>query len=336
MRRAWLKIIYGKKDITEDISPFLKSFTYNDVMSGEADDVNITLEDREELWQNAWLPQKGDTLKISILTKNWFYQDELEKELKLGSFEIDEIEISSPPNEVKIKGISIPDNAKIKGEDKNRSWEKTKLSVIALDIANGADMELFYDTAENPTLDRVEQVEQSDLAFLMKICKDAGLALKISDNKIIIFDEEKYEQAEPVKDIEKGGAAYLKSYSLRSKTCDVYAGCRVKYKNAKNKELIEFTHKIPGKSGKILQVNEEVANYSEAEKLAKKKLREKNKEEITVTMQIMGDFSLAAGLTINLKKFNVFDGKYIIDKATHSIGGGYTTTLDLRRCLDGY
>lgn len=331
-RRTWIKIIYDKTDISKDIAPYLTSFTYNDVMSGEADDVNITLEDRAELWQGDWLPVKGDTLTLSIMTKEG---EEEEKELPLGRFEIDEIEISAPPNEVRIKAVSVPDSSKLRGEEKTRSWEKTNLSVVAKDIAAGAEMEPFYDTTEDPKLERVEQAGQSDLSFLMKLCSNAGLALKVADKKIIIFDEYKYEQQEPVKTLTKGGDA-IKSFSLRSATREIYKACHVKYKKSKKKALIEYTFSLPGKTGKTLKINQEVSSIAEAEKLAKKKLREKNKEEVTVSMTVVGDFALLAGNTVSLAGFHSFDGKYIITKSSHNVGGGYTMGLELRRCLDEY
>lgn len=325
--RTWLKITYNKTDISTDIAPYLKSFNYNDVMSGEADDINITLEDRKELWQGDWLPDKGDTLTVSIMANK-------DKELPLGLFEIDEIEISSPPNEVKIKAVSVPNNSSLRGVDKSRSWEKAKLSVIAGDIAKNAGMALFYDTTEDSEIDRAEQSEQSDLSFLMNLCKDKGLALKVSDKKIIIFDEEKYEQSEPVKTVTK---SKLKSFSLKSSTREVYKACHVKYQQSKDKSLIEYIYTLPNKTGKTLQINEEVKSIGEAEKLAKKKLREKNKEEITVSMTTVGDFDLLAGNTLLLEGFHSFDGKYIITRGSHDIGNnGYSVSLDLRRCLNGY
>lgn len=332
-RRAWLKVTYNSKDISADLAPYLKSFSFNDVMSGEADDIQITLEDRQELWQGDWLPNKGDTLKVSIVTKAWELPTDGEKELPLGVFEIDEIRISTPPNEVKIKAVSVPNNSELRGVDKTHSWEKTKLSVIAQDIASGAGLELFYDTDDDPELDRAEQSEQSDLSFLMKLCKDKGLALKVSDKKVIIFDEEKYEHAEPVKTIVKSA---LKSFDLKSSTREVYKACHVKYQKSDTKELIEYTYTVPGKDGKTLQVNDEVKTIGEAEKLAKKKLREKNKDEITISLSLLGDFDLLAGNMIMLDGFHYFDGKYIITKGIHDIGSGYTMKLDLRRCLDGY
>ena len=332
-RRAWLKILYNKTDISNDITPHLKSFSFNDVMSGEADDISITLEDRAELWQGDWLPEKGDTLKVSIMTLNWRTANEGEKELPLGLFEIDEVEISKPPSEVKIKAVSVPDNTELRGTDKSRRWENTTLKTIAQDIADGAGMELFYD-GDDPSIDRAEQSQQSDLSFLSKLLKDHGLALKISDNKIIVFDEHDYEEAEPVKILRKSDLA---SFNLKSSTREIYRGCHVKYQKSDDDEIVEYTF-VPDeeKNGKMLEVNEEVDSVDAAEKLAKKKLREKNCNEVTVSMHLMGDYDLLAGNTVKLEGFHSFDGKYIITKGSHDIGSGYSMGIELRRCLDGY
>lgn len=332
-RRTWLKITYNQADISKDIEKYLKAFSFSDVMSGEADDIRITLEDTQELWQGDWLPSKGDTLCVEIFTRAWKNVDEEEKTLPLGLFEIDEIEISRPPSEVKIKAVSVPDNSELRGVDKSRSWEKTKLSVIARDIAIGAGLELFYDTDEDPEIDRAEQSEQSDLSFLMQLCSEHGLALKISDNCVIIFDEMKYEQADPVITITKN---MLESFTIKSSTREIYKACHVKYQNSSKKELIEYTFSLPDRNGKTLEVNEEVKSIAEAEKLAKKKLREKNKEEITISARMIGNFNLLAGNTVMLNGFHSFDGKYIIIRGSHEIGNGYKMGIELRRCLDGY
>ncbi|MEG2344099.1 MAG: contractile injection system protein, VgrG/Pvc8 family [Acidaminococcaceae bacterium] len=301
-------------------------------MSGEADDIQITLEDRQGLWKADWLPEKGDTLDVTIKTQYW--HGNTVKELPLGLFEIDELEASGQPEEVKIKAVSVPNNSALRGVDKSRAWEKTKLSVIAKDIADGAGMKLFYST-EDLEIDRAEQTQQSDLSFLMQLCRDKGLALKISDKQIIIFDEEKFEKAAAVGTIVKKSSA-LAGYSIRSQTREIYAACHVKYQNTENKEVVEATYTVPEKKGKTLEVNEEVKSIAEAEKLSKKKLREKNKDEITVSLTLVGADNMAAGNVFNLQGFGAFDGRYIVVKAGHTIGGGYVITVDMRRCLDGY
>ncbi len=333
-RRAKIKVSYNGKDISTDLAPYLKSFDFNDVMDGEADDISLTLEDMAELWESDWLPEKGSTIKAVIVLTGW--NGEEEKELNLGQFEIDEIELTGPPHEVKIKGVSVPDNNTLRGVEKNRSWEKVKLSEICQDIANGASMELFYDVGTDPELDRAEQTEESDLAFLQRLCRDNGYALKVSDNKIIVFDAVTYEAREAVATISREGSM-VKSYSITSKTRDVYKACHVKYTNTKTGETIEHTFTPDeSKAGKVLAVNEQVENVAEAEKLAKKKLREKNTDEVSVSLSMVGNVELLAGCTVNIKGFHSFDGKYIITNGSHTIGGGYELKLDLRRCLDGY
>lgn len=346
-RRISVIIKYNNKDISVDISKYLKSISYTDNLSGEADDLQITLEDKAGLWQSTWIPEKGALLDVMLQQKYWQTLSELPQSLRLGLFEIDEITSSGYPSEVQIKAVSVPDNNTLRGTERSRSWEKAKLQVIANDIASAAGMSLFWDTEENPVLDRAEQTEQSDLSFLYAICKDKGLALKISDKKIIIFDEAKYEAEKAKITIVKPGTVYKKEsgmkylfvgtgYSLRTKIRDIYAACRVSYQQGSSKSNIEATYTVAGKKGKTLQVNEQVESVAEALNLAKKRLREKNKDEVTGSLNMLGNFVLLSGVTVNLLGFGAFDGKYLITRASHDIGSGYMTNIDVRRCLNGY
>lgn len=346
-RRILTIIKYNNKDISADISKYLKSISYTDNLSGEADDLQITLEDKAGLWQSTWMPEKGALLDVMLQQKYWQTLSALPQSLRLGLFEIDEITSSGYPSEVQIKAVSVPDNNTLRGTERSRSWEKAKLQVIANDIASAAGMSLFWDTEENPVLDRAEQTEQSDLSFLYAICKDKGLALKISDKKIIIFDEAKYEAEKAKITIVKPGTVYKKEsgmkylfvgtgYSLRTKIRDIYAACRVSYQQGSSKSNIEATYTAAGKKGKTLQVNEQVESVAEALNLAKKRLREKNKDEVTGSLNMLGNFVLLSGVKVNLLGFGAFDDKYLITRASHDIGNGYTTNIDVRRCLNGY
>lgn len=346
-RRISAIIKYNNKDISVDISKYLKSISYTDNLSGEADDLQITLEDKAGLWQSKWMPEKGALLDATLQQKYWQTLSALPQSLRFGLFEIDEMTSSGYPSEIQIKAVSVPDNNTLRGTERSRSWEKTKLQVIANDIAIDAGMTLFWDTEENPVLDRAEQTEQSDLSFLYAICKDKGLALKISDKKIIVFDEAKYEAEKAKITIVKPGTVYKKEsgmkylfvgtgYSLRTKIRDIYAACRVSYQQGSSKSNIEATYTVAGKKGKTLQVNEQVESVAEALNLAKKRLREKNKDEVTGSLNMLGNFVLLSGVTVNLLGFGAFDGRYLITRASHDIGGGYTTNIDVRRCLNGY
>jgi hypothetical protein len=45
---------------------------------------------------------------------------------------------------------------------------------------------------------------------------------------------------------------------------------------------------------------------------------------------------LVAGVTVTVAGYGMFDGKYIIETATHSFTGGYGVSLKLRRVLEDY
>lgn len=49
-RRCLVIIKYNDKDISADLQQYLKNVSYTDNMSGEADDLQLTLEDKAGLW----------------------------------------------------------------------------------------------------------------------------------------------------------------------------------------------------------------------------------------------------------------------------------------------
>lgn len=334
-RRARVKCKYDNVDISQDIARFLKSFSVREVLSGEADSAEITLEDREALWRGDWFPERGAIMDITLVISDWEGEGD-NRELPLGKFEVDEITNTGPPNEAKIKLISVPNNTDLRGVERTRAWEQANLSRIVQDVAEGAGMQHFFDAPEDPVIERAEQSEETDLSFLQKLCKDAGLALKVTDKNIVVFDIAKYEAAEPVMTITKGKDNII-SFDCRTTIHEIYRACHVKYKHGKKGELIEYTFTDPHREkGRTLEVNEKVASIEEAEKLAKKKLREKNLDEVAVSLHMVGNFALLASNTVTLSGFHVYDGKYLITRSSHEVGSGYTTKAELRRVIDGY
>ncbi len=351
-RRIIPHIAYNGKDISEDLSNYLIGIDYTDELSGAADDLQLTLEDRDNLWLSDWFPEKGASLDAVLETRYWNGSTDMPQTVSLGTFEIDELECSAMPTTVRIKSVSVPDNTTLRGTERSRSWEKVTIKKVAEDIATEAGLELFWDTAEEPeTQDRIEQTEQSDLEFLQKLCDDNSLALKISEKQIVIFDEIKYEEADAVLNIVKSTELMAaekesnllpsyapSSWNFTSSIRDVYKACQVNYQNEDSKEKLTYTFTAPGKTiGKTLVINQQVKSQAEAEKLAKNELRKKNVEEIKGSFKMRGQLTISAGLTINIVGFGVFDGKYLITRVSHSIGrSGYTCSIEVRRCLEGY
>lgn len=335
MRQSQLKVVYQGADITKELG--VKTWTFTDNLSGSSDELRITVSDINNLWSNDWMPEEGTPLYATIVRTDWDDINGKSDKLDLGRFDIDEISGDGPVSTVTISCLSVPQNTSLRGEKKDRAWEKTKLSVIARDLANGAKLKLFYDTSDDPEYDRIDQAGENDLTFLLRMCNDAGLCLKVTNASLVIFDEVKYEGAPPAATITKGDKN-IKEYTWRRSLSGLYRSCRVEYSEALTGETFRYTYTAPQppNTARILKINERVQSVQEAERLARKKLREANRDGQVFNVTLIGDIGYLAGLTINVKGFGKADGKYIITKAVHNKSGGYTTRLDMRKVLVGY
>ena len=265
-----------------------------------------------------------------------------------GLFELDDVKASGPPSVVQIKGTSLAYNG-IRSTDNDKSWTNTSLKKIAYQIAKSHGMGLLWDFKKDKKYTRVEQSDQTDIAFLKKLCQDAGCALKIASNKIVIYDQSKYEQLKSIATITCGDKSYIKWSLTTGEGETEYDMCTVKYTNPKTGKAITGSYKSEEWKKKekeqadkdsedrdqpeVLVIrNEKVSTVAEATALAEKRLKLANKFERKVTLTMMGNPNYCAGMTMQLKKFGYWSGKYMISKCKHDVStSGYTTTLTLRR-----
>lgn len=284
--------------------------------------------------------QKGtDPRLVSavLVQKNW---NDTGKDVTLdfGTFEIDSVDMSGPPDKVTVKSTSIPYTSKLRMEKKSRAWEKYTLKGIGQQIADESGLKLMYEAHDNPQYKRKEQVQTSDIKFLQGLCHAAGMALKVTTMTIVIYDAAEYDGKPAIKTFTKGSSDII-SYKFGTKLTDTaYTSCHVSYTDPDTKETIEYTY-TPDSSigtGQVLEVNEKVSSTEEAKTLAKKRLREKNTQEYTGSLKVVGDVSLVAGVTIKVKGFQQFDRKYKVTQARHSLLNGYTVDLSLKQVLEGY
>ena len=291
----------------------------------------------KETVEKAEKTAKTKMMKAVLIQKNWNGTGK-DATLDCGTFEIDSVDMSGPPDKVTLKGTSIPYTSKLRTEKKSRAWEKYTLKGIGQQIANESGMKLMYEASDNPKYKRKEQIQTSDIKFLQTLCHAAGMALKVTTMQIVIYDAEEYDKKPAVKTFKKGSGDII-SYKLGTRLTDTaYTSCHVSYTDPETKETIEYTYTPDSKmgSGQVLEINEKVRTKTEAKQLAKKRLREKNTQEYTASIKVAGNVALVAGATVILKGFQQFDRKYKVTTAKHSLIGGYTTELTLKQVLEGY
>lgn len=335
-RRTVLKLRYNHHDVTEELQKYLLDWTFTDNLSGEIDSFDMNLSDKDMLWTGKWFPAKGSLINPIIIRNNW--QD---KEIltRLGKFEIDEIKGKGFGTTISIGALAASDNSSLRGEDKNHVWEKVTIKTVMSDIAKRNKMKLVWQVTENPKKDRIEQENETDLKFIYRLCKDNGYCLKLANNTIVVMDESDYEKQSAVTDIRRLSLPKDKikvlDYSFTTSATGTYKACRVQHYDSKKKKRIAATFTAPKakKVDRTLVVKEEVKSQAEALRLAKKKLREANKNATTISLEIFTSMHIDAGMTFNLKGFGTLNGKYIVTKYKVKPN---SQSIDLRRCLEGY
>ena len=213
---------------------------------------------------------------------------------------------------------------------------------IANEMAKKNGMKSQFLAKKDPEYKRVEQYRCSDIDFLSQLCHDAGLSLKCTDGKLVIFDQKEYEGKDSAWTVTKDDKSYIKWSHTLGQAGTQYASCRVSYvgPNGKPIEGIAYVKDYDAKSktNQQLEVYAPVTSKTEAKELAAKKLRLHNKFERQVGFTYHGDPGKVAGLTFETKSFGPWDGKYIVKQAKHTVtgSGGYTTQVSGRHVLGGY
>lgn len=354
-RQAYLRVLWGKdkESMTSYINPDLLSFSYSDKDGDEADEISIELKDELGKWAGSWSPEGGMVLQAFIASGT---PSSKGPELNCGTFFVDGMDFNGPPRTVSIKAVSIPLDVSVRRLVKSRAWEKQSLSAIAKKIADESQIELLFDSEDDPTFDRQEQSRESDLKFLKRICNENGLSVKVTDQQLAVFSKSKYENKAPVAVLTIGQSEIL-SFRFSQSHSEKYRSVTVKYRNqnlkvegtfggknmfdkygrptkqTNNPAVLEYTAKDPdaNESAQEYQWKKRVNSVAEAKRLAEAKLRELNAKSLTGDITVVGNPLFVAGEVIKLEGFGSFDGNFYIDSAVHSLGSGYTTSLTVHQ-----
>jgi phage protein D len=214
-------------DYYSSLAPFNLALSYSDNI-GKADDLQLELHDIERRFIADSFPLKGAAkIEVAILCMHWRFTGD-NQTLDCGLFEIDDVSFKGPPNRVSIKANSIPHSSTVKGENKTRAWEGKSLNQIVEEIAGENQLEVEWDTEENPRFKRIDQNDQSDLEFIQKQADETGLVLKIKRGSIKVFSEKEYELKEPAFTLRYGGAGIL-TWGFSTKTADTAKEAEVEF-----------------------------------------------------------------------------------------------------------
>ncbi len=335
------RIIYEGKDISADISPYLLSVGYTDRLSGESDELELRLEDTDGRWRGDWYPGKGDSLAVSI----GYAGQEL---VSCGSFEIDEIELSFPPDEVSIRALATGISVSCRTR-KSHGYEKTTLAGVVRVVCGRLGLTPAGEVADIP-IDRVTQYQESDLAFLTRLAGEYGHTFKISGKTMIFQRRDGVLAAESARTFRREDVS---SCRFRDTLKGIPQKVKIKKQDAGTKTLkvygkdgddrlavvgsTEQARKQRGRASKTASGDELrlVGRGSQAQLAARGNaaLQDAELERCRAELSLYGDPSLRAGVSVELgEDFGAPAGKYLITCSRHEISQeGYVTTLTLAR-----
>ena len=316
------ELFYDKKNITNDVSPYVTSIEYTDVEHGESDELSISFEDSEKLWQGAWIPSKGDCLRAYI-------GYEAEKLLNCGVFEIDELEYDTPPDVITVKGLATGIKKPLRQKN-SVGYENKTLKQIAKEIADKHELSLVGEIADI-RVDRITQNQERDLTFLTKLAEQYGYIFKIAENNLVFYDVSKLKGAKSTQIFYKTDLSHI---NLREKTSQKYKAVQVSYFDPKKRKTVKASARNESvQKGDTLKITARCSDRKQAIIKAKAALSTAD-TKIEGSIELSGNPYLIAGLNIEIKGIGHFSGKYHIKQARHVIdrASGYKTYCEVESC----
>lgn len=274
----------GFFDITSSFSPIkMISIHYEDHISFTTDNLELICPDPNDAIINNPKVSKGSWLKIQIHMWNREYPgSHVMKDT--GSFQIDQIKQTGPMTQTVIMATSCPISSTIKLTLKNVQNLTTDLKTLATDIAKQDGLDLVWDvpSMRNIIVSQAVQWNESDLAMLSRYAKSMALCMSLKPDtsvapltstsaemvigswgdgkpKIIIFDEQIYEQRPAVYTVDFGNKSLftvlnskspgIVHWELTTQSQDIYSLAVFNYFDPNTNQMVQGEASAPTTSG---------------------------------------------------------------------------------------
>lgn len=320
-------LTYNARDITADLTPFKLSVSYTDNLDGdESDSLELSLEDADGRWWDAWYPTKGDRINLRIGYEGHALVD-------CGDFEIDEIEIEGPPSQVRIRALAAGVTKALR-TNQGKAYENTTLAGLVRDVA--ARHKLTVVGAIEPIpIARVTQFHEEDIKFLKRVAKEYGYAFNVRGGKLTFYRLDELRAATAVQVIRQSD---LSRYGFTDKVKDTPKSARVAHHDHKSKKVVAYDMDSDGKvvskpSADTLKLNSRVESHAQAKAKTKAALARAGDAATTATLNLWGNPKLVAGMNVELDGFGKLSGRYQIARSKHDLArnSGYATEIEVRR-----
>lgn len=326
----------GSKERPFVFNRYISSLTYTEAADGECDTVSVTVAMKGVQWTlkgtkaiKPWFPQKGDRMRVTIITKNWKKAGETKK-FECGKFCLDDVTVSGPTATLVLTGTSVPELGAIRSVKRTRTWKGASVQGIADVMKRRYKLELDLDFSPSevyPISDRQER--EDDLSFLTRVCGDMGLGIRLNSGRLRIYSKKKAEQREPTVTLRRIG---MTDWSYNDTLVDTYTCAEIRCS-----ETSEHTALIcrVGSGERKLVIDEGFESRTEGAVKACARLNGENEKAVTLSVTIPADLRIRAAEPVRIRGLAQLSSTYLVDKVTHELDSdqGYTMDIEMHECM---
>jgi phage protein D len=175
------RVTSSGNDITQQISDRLLSIRVQDQAGQQSDTLEITLDDRGQALP---LPEEKAELKVAL---GYSHGGNVPQEM--GTYVIDEVELSYPPATVKIRAKAMELSGSFK-QPKTRSWHEQTIGQIVATIAGDHRLRpQVHPNYQGRMIDHLDQTEESDAHFLTRLAGLHGATSKPAEGMLVFIPQ---------------------------------------------------------------------------------------------------------------------------------------------------
>jgi len=312
--QADFELIANKENITELLRDRLLELRITDKAGLDSDELEIRLDDRDGRVE---FPPKGAILRVAL---GWRGQ----ALAPMGSFTVDEIELSGPPSTITIRA-KPSDMRQDARSTRSVAYEATTLAAIVAAIAsrNGWEPACSVEVA----VPRADQQGESDLHFVTRLARQHGATATVKEGKLIVLPRDSGKSA--------SGKAVpavtltpqdLVSYQLTFPDRASFAKVKARAHDPKTGKQVVV--ELPNPDGTAAQAGGEHVDRhvyptpDAAKAAAKSRLDGLNRATASGNLSSIGRADIGAESTVRLSGFKAgADGDYLVESVTRTYAG---------------
>jgi hypothetical protein len=323
------RIVANDQDITAAISDRFRSLRLSDAAGLESDTLEIVLADHDPL-QPIKKPPTGAELEVFL-----GYDGQA---TRMGLFVCDEIEFTGWPGTMTIRARASVYAASPKGKkdlqsQKVRSWDKdTTISAMVAKIAKEHGMEpAVAKSLASIKLPHLDQTEESDISFLIRVLKQYGGVVKPAGGKLVVAKrgESKTISGDGLPSVTMTPQD-VGTWTCRTSTKEAKGTVVAYYRDTGQAKRVEIS---VGSGDPVKRLRHAYPNADTAKKAAQAEQDKRERKQETFSAVLVGRPDLAAEGKLVLEGFREgVAGEWLLTRVEHVLDDrGYSCTVEAEK-----